>query len=261
MPPTGRRVALVTGGISAAAIGIAAFAARDRIAEEWYIHRLGKGDDEAKIAAIEELGVRGGEMALIALEELRLSNCIPDELTIEDLASARRSPVVAVGPGQAIKIPVTTDEFVVRSRRASGRIQGRLGPGCMASIAGKLLPRNGGSPRLRVLLAREVIAKRPGYDLGPDMVEIAILRLQDCLQSLDPIVKVGAAYGLGEAGHRASDALPALVALRGDPDQRVRVAAECAIRKIRLLAVESEDQNSLPWQNPVGFYQAEPDMT
>jgi len=52
---TGKRLAITTGAIALLVIGVAAFVARDRIAEEWWIYRLGSKDDATKIHAAEKL--------------------------------------------------------------------------------------------------------------------------------------------------------------------------------------------------------------
>jgi HEAT repeat protein len=56
--------------------------------------------------------------------------------------------------------------------------------------------------------------------------------LIEALQSKDDGVRQGAAIGLGSFGGQAKDAIPALQALRRDPDVRVREAVGVALHRI-----------------------------
>ncbi len=69
----GRRLAITTGAIAILVIGVAAFVARDRIAEEWWIYRLGAKDDAIRISAAHHLSdlkcLRAGPQLLKIIEE------------------------------------------------------------------------------------------------------------------------------------------------------------------------------------------------
>ena len=52
---TGKRLAITTGAIAILVLGVAAFVARDRIVEEWWIYQLGSKDNATKIHAAEKL--------------------------------------------------------------------------------------------------------------------------------------------------------------------------------------------------------------
>ena len=67
MKPKGRRLAITTGAIALLVLGVAAFAARDRIIETWYIWKIESANIKERDAAIHYLSSIKSERSIPAL--------------------------------------------------------------------------------------------------------------------------------------------------------------------------------------------------
>jgi len=116
---------------------------------------------------------------------------------------------------------------------AANSIEKRLGVDRFHVGALDLLDSGTGSARLRIYLARRLAVDR--LELADDRraLPLVIEVLRDGLADPDPVVRAGAILGLGEAGLRGRESLPAIEALRGDADRRVREAAEMTAARMR----------------------------
>jgi hypothetical protein len=111
----------------------------------------------------------------------------------------------------------------------------RLGPERARAAVLDLLSRTSVPSRVVVAVARGQINGGGGgikfISLEPQAIDMAVRRLREALGDPDPLVRAGAAYGLGDAGERGRATLPALEPLKNDADPRVRQAAAEAIQK------------------------------
>jgi HEAT repeat protein len=93
-----------------------------------------------------------------------------------------------------------------------------------ADLIAKLKDNN---PKMRYWAARE-LGKQPGPD-----VPSAVASLTEALADPDEVVRMGAAYALGDIGPPAKSALPALQKAARDPSNQVRDGVTYAVKRIR----------------------------
>lgn len=215
MKPRGRRVAIAAAVLGLATLAATGFILRERVLEEWNIHRFRTGDDRSKQAALEWMGEHGREASWISLAEL-LSRV---ELSRNQREFARWGFVMGV---------------------AVNDIGKRLGQERLEASITKLLDQNTSTPEHLVLVAALVI-QGDHSQFQPRTFELAIRRLRESLSSPNPMIRMAAVNTLAEAGERARAVVPALQPLKNDPDQEVRKAAAEAIE--RLSAIPQVDDS------------------
>ena len=108
----------------------------------------------------------------------------------------------------------------------------RCHPGRRRAVIGLRLPVGRRGPTRRTTLAAVAIAF--GLALPAGAAEISGLTAR--LAAADPAVRADAAWSLGDVGHEARDAVPALVEASTDPAVEVRIAAVSAMERIAAFA-------------------------
>lgn len=219
-------------------LALAALPARAAI-EPALLQGLG-GDFSARIAAIDALGVAGGDEAgalLDALEGGRLGTLDGRVVLIvaDGLRDAGSGEVLRTDPGAAGRITLNN-----RLRRALATARAALAlsaPDPAQRLAAANTLRENASPALLPVLERTLGRERD--EAVRDVLLYAIARLE--LASPDPALRLKAAQALGASADAAvRNMLAALLERRGEgaaaawaePSAEVRAAAESAIRAI-----------------------------
>jgi HEAT repeat protein len=202
----GRRVALGAAALGLATSAVTVFILRGRIVEEWHIHRLGNGDDEARQEELGWMAEHGEEASWLAVMEL----------------FSRR---------EFLRLHEENRGWLFVLAGAADQIGKRLGPKRLEAAMIRALDRATSRPEVQVLVAAFLFDGKSDQ-FEPRTFDLAIRRCREYLSNPDPLIRLAAVHVLGKAGERARTVLPALEALKNDAHQDVRQAAVEAIQKI-----------------------------
>jgi HEAT repeat protein len=258
----GRAITRTTVALGLAVLVGAGFAAKDRIREEWWLHKLRTGDSRERTAAAEGLARLGSIRAVPIL--LRISGddgkkvlshfLLSDEanaamgalqavvskrgtLVLPHLTEALRSGywtvrwraaqlILALAPGVEEAVPALVQAFEDEPENDGRRI--------LRTAAHDVLVRIG-SPAVPTLVARlqstdtmNLRVARALADIGPPSVPALI----DVLDRGTREGKLSALFSLFDMGHDGNLAGPKLLSLLGDPDKPIRTRAALALAKM-----------------------------
>ena len=234
MRSKGRQLAVSSAILAITAVVVAVLLLRGRLIEEWNIHRLRAGTAEERQAALVWMGLNGGEASLVAVMEEYISSD-PWTFLIREHKREARDVESLMEPLARIRYQdlKARDGPTPGLPAASRAISDRLTKDGVTAVFRSVLRRRAGGARLLVFTSRAAIVNDFDFALGAEAIDLAVKQLRDLLRDSDPLIRIGAAYGLADAGPRAGPgSITAIKPLLDDPDAVVHEAAIFAINRL-----------------------------
>jgi hypothetical protein len=229
-----RQLAVSFAILSITAVVVAVLVLRGRLIEEWNIHLFRSGTAEEKKAAIVWMGLNGAEPSLVAVMEQYISSD-PWTFLIREHKREAKSVESLMEPLARIRYQdlKAREELPPALLAASRKISERLTKEGVTAVFMSVLRRSAGGARLLVFTSRAAIVNDFDFPLGDEAIDLAVRQLRSLLGDSDPLIRIGAVYGLADAGPRAGPgAIKAIKPRLDDPDPVVHEAAIFAINRL-----------------------------
>jgi hypothetical protein len=234
MHAKGRQLAVSSAILAITAVVVAVLLLRGRIIEEWNIHRFRNGTPEDRQAAMVWMGLNGGEASLVAVMEEYISSD-PWTFLIREHKREAKDVESLMEPLARIRYQdlKAKQDLPPALLSVSRKISERLTSEGVTAVFLSVLRRSAGGARLLVFASRAAIVNDFDFALGTEAIDLAVKRLRELLHEPDPLIRIGAAYGLADAGPRAgTGTITAIKPLLDDPDPVVHEAAIFAINRL-----------------------------
>ncbi len=224
-------------------VGAAAVVGRERIREEWYIHRLSSEDRRARIEAIWKLSELHSTksipplLALVRAPETPLSSDLIDRAAFRrkepcsSMADVAMRALLALGSPGIAALSEEPHAWPLLSRLIEAQDANDEETLAPAAAEALILGEDGRLERLRPLASRPKLLKET-FARSRHLLRGCISHGCRKLESEDFLERSQAAFLLGFLGPLARDAVPALEKALRDDHELVRLAARDALALI-----------------------------